>query len=137
MGTATTCENGITHAIVSMGETSRVYFIPIHEEEETGITPTPHPNERASDGGSDCMDGASAHCALALISIRGIVRTGWKPYYIPRMAHPCAFYSFHGTLWLRFHFQPEGARAGLEGWVGGWEGHNGKGVRSRPSLPPI
>ena len=57
MGTATTtCENGITHAaaaaIVSMGETSRVYFIPIHEEEETeeesggGITPTPHPNER-------------------------------------------------------------------------------------------
>ena len=83
VGTATTCENGITHAIVSMGETSRVYFIPIHEEEETGesgggITPTPHPNERASDGGSDCVDGASAHCALALISIRGIVRTGWR-----------------------------------------------------------
>ena len=48
VGTATTtCENGITHAaIVSMGETSRVYFIPIHEEEESGgITPTPtHPS---------------------------------------------------------------------------------------------
>ena len=50
MGTATTCENGITHAIVSMGETSRVYFIPIHEEETeeesgAGIYPTPHPNQ--------------------------------------------------------------------------------------------
>ena len=55
MGTAsTTCENGITHAataaIVSMGETSRVYFIPIHEEETEeesggGIYPTPHPNQ--------------------------------------------------------------------------------------------
>ena len=70
MGIATTtCENGITHAIVSMGETSRVYFIPIHEEEETeeesggGITPTPHPNERLSDGGSDCVDGASGEQA--------------------------------------------------------------------------
>ena len=65
MGTATTCENGITHAIVSMGETSRVYFIPIHEEETEeesggGITPTPHPNERASDGGSDCVDSERA-----------------------------------------------------------------------------
>ena len=89
---ATTCENGITHAAtaaaaVSMGETSRVYFIPVQEETDrpSGIIPTPasaaarRPPVRHSLGVTECVErrAEGAHCALALISIRGIVRTGW------------------------------------------------------------
>ena len=120
-----------------MGETSRVYFIPIHEEEkERGITPTPHPNERPTVGVTAWMERrASAHCALALISIRGIVRTGWREgkCYIPRMAHPCGIQlPRHSVASVSFSTRGGAGAGGLGGWVGGWEGHNGKGV---PSLP--
>ena len=77
----------------------------------------PHPsNERPTVGVTAWMEQAeservSAHCALALISIRGIVRTGWKATFLPwslRCSAPMWIPASKALCGFGFIFNPRG-----------------------------
>ena len=87
---ATTCENGITHAAFQWEKQAGYISSPSRSRPtDRDRHHPPHPEAAAARrrptlGGtataSEERRAESGHCALALISIRGIVRTGWMPW---------------------------------------------------------